>query len=99
MYRVKKKLKKIRKIYKHISAEGRQRKCRCAAIHLFEETLTYAEFPSEHGPRIRTNNVIKRLNREIRSCTRVVGCFLDGNSALMLGCARLRHVADTSIAG
>ena len=27
-----------------------------------EETLTYCEFPSEHWPRIRTNNVIERLN-------------------------------------
>ena len=27
-----------------------------------EETLTYCEFPSEHWTRIRTNNVIERLN-------------------------------------
>lgn len=59
------------------------------------ETLTYADFPSEHWTRIRTNNVIERLNREIRKRTRVVGCFPDGNSALMLVCARLRHVAGT----
>ena len=60
-----------------------------------EETLTYCGFPSEHWTRIRTNNVIERLNREIRRRTRVVGCFPDGNSALMLVCARLRHVAGT----
>ena len=30
---------------------------------------------------------------EIRRRTRVVGTFPDGNSALMLVCARLRHVA------
>ncbi len=60
-----------------------------------EETLTYCDFPSEHWTRIRTNNVIERLNREIRSRTRVVGCFPNGNSALMLVCARLRHVAGT----
>ena len=53
-----------------------------------EETLTYCDFPSEHWTRIRTNNVIERL-------TRVVGSFPDGNSALMLVCARLRHVAGT----
>ena len=34
-------------------------------------------------------------NREIRRRTRVVGTFPDGNSALMLVCARLRHVAGT----
>lgn len=60
-----------------------------------EETLTYADFPFEHWTRIRTNNVIERLNREIRRRTRVVGTFPDGNSALMLVCARLRHVAGT----
>ena len=60
-----------------------------------EETLTYCDFPSEHWTRIRTNNVVERLNREIRRRTRVVGTFPDGNSALMLVCARLRHVAGT----
>ena len=60
-----------------------------------EETLTYCDFPNEHWTRIRTNNVIERLNREIRRRTRVVGTFPDGNSALMLVCARLRHVAST----
>ncbi len=60
-----------------------------------EETLTCCAFPSEHWTRIRTNNVIERLNREIRRRTRVVGTFPDGSSALMLVCARLRHVAGT----
>ena len=44
---------------------------------------------------MRTDNVIERLNREVRRRTRVVGCFPDVNSALMLVCARLRHVAGT----
>lgn len=62
---------------------------------VIEETLTYCDFPMEHWNKIRTNNVIERLNREIRRRTRVVGAFPDGNSALMLACARLRHVAGT----
>lgn len=45
-----------------------------------EETLTYCDFPSEHWTRIRTNNVIERLNREIRRRTRVVGSFPDGSA-------------------
>ena len=58
------------------------------------ETTTYLldEFPDGHRRRIRTNNMIERLNREIRRRTRVVGSFPDGNSALMLGCARIRYV-------
>ena len=38
-----------------------------------EETLTYCDFPSAHWTKIRTNNVIERMNREIRRRTRVVG--------------------------
>ena len=30
------------------------------------ETLTYTSFPMQHWTRIRTNNAIERLNREIR---------------------------------
>ena len=61
-----------------------------------EETLTYMDFPSEHWLRIRTNNVIERVNREIKRRTRVIGTFPDGQSALMLVCARLRHIASNS---
>ena len=53
-------------------------------------------FPSEHWSRIRTNNTLERLNKEIRRRTRVVGTFPDGESALMLVCARLRYVAASS---
>ena len=58
-----------------------------------EETLTYMSFPQEHWLRIRTNNPLERIMREIRRRTQVVGCFPDGESALMLTAARLRHVA------
>lgn len=57
------------------------------------ETLTYMDFPQAHWTKLRSNNVIERLNREIRRRTRVVGTFPDGHSALMLVCARLRYVA------
>jgi transposase-like protein len=60
-----------------------------------EETLAYYQFPVEHWRRIRTNNPMERIMREIRRRTRVVGCFPDGESALMLVAARLRHIAGT----
>ena len=60
-----------------------------------EETLTYYAFPSEHWLKIRTNNMLERLNREIRRRTQAVGTSPDGESALMLVCARLRHVTGT----
>jgi transposase-like protein len=59
------------------------------------ETLTYMSFPHEHWLKIRSNNAIERLNREIRRRTRVVGSFPDANSALMLVCARLRYMEDS----
>jgi transposase-like protein len=59
------------------------------------ETLSYMAFPREHWTRIRTNNVLERLMREIRRRTRVVGNFPDGQAAVMLVAARLRHVAGT----
>jgi transposase-like protein len=61
-----------------------------------EDTLAYLAFPREHWRRIRTNNPLERLNREIRRRTRVVGAFPDGNSAVMLISARLRHVSGTA---
>ena len=61
-----------------------------------EETLTYTDFPTQHWTRIRTNNAIERLNRKIKRRTRAIGIFPDGQSALMLVCARLRHVATTN---
>ena len=41
-------------------------------LDVYKRQLTYCDFPSEHWTRIRTNNVIERLNREIRRRTRVV---------------------------
>jgi len=59
------------------------------------ETLAYYDFPSAHWRRIRTNNPLERILREVRRRTRVVGAFPDGHSALMLIAARLRHIAGT----
>jgi transposase-like protein len=60
-----------------------------------DETLSYYEFPREHWRNIRTNNPLERIMKEIRRRTRVVGCFPDSKSALMLVAARLRHIAGT----
>ena len=43
-----------------------------------EKTLIYCDFLREPWTRIRTNNAIERLNREIRRRTRVVGrCLIN----------------------
>ncbi len=64
------------------------------ASHI-QETLTFFGYPQSHWSRLKTNNPLERIMREIRRRTRVVGAFPDGNSALMLVAARLRHIAGT----
>ena len=59
------------------------------------ETLAYYAFPEEHSRRIRTNNPLERIMREIRRGIRVVGALPDGNSALNLAAAKLKHIAGT----
>jgi hypothetical protein len=61
-----------------------------------DETLTYYAFSEEHWRRIRSNNPPECILREIRRRTRVVGVFPDGQSALYLAAARLRHIAGTA---
>lgn len=60
----------------------------------FAEALAYTDFPPERWRRIRTNNGIERINREIRRRTRAVGTFPDGNSAPMPVTARLKYIVE-----
>ena len=63
------------------------------AVH---ETLTYYGFPDIHWQKIRTNNPLELIMKEIRRRTRVVGAFPDGQSCLNLAAARLRYIAGTT---
>ena len=81
--------------YRIQAAQLRERKLASAARTLergIDETLSYYAFPGSHWRKIRTNNTLERLNREIRRRTNVVGSFPDGQAALMLVAARLRYV-------
>jgi putative transposase len=80
-----------------IDALRRQRMQRAAELvddHV-AETLTYYAFPDSHWIKLKTNNPLERLMREIRRRTKVVGAFPDGQSCLNLAAARLRHIAGT----
>ena len=61
--------------------------------HSIGETLTFYAFPDIHWRKIRTNNPLERIMKEIRRRTRVVGAFPDGESCLNLAAARLRYIA------
>ena len=56
----------------------------------------YYAFPDIHWQKIRTNNPLERIMKEIRGRTRVVGAFRDGQSCLNLAAARLRYIAGTA---
>lgn len=58
----------------------------------FAETLANTEFPPGRWRRIRTNDGVERINREIRRRTRFVKTFPDGNATLMLVTARLKFI-------
>ena len=83
----------------YVEAKLTEMKLKKAAVMVRDgipETLEYMHFPDEHWRHIRTNNPLERIMREIRRRTRVVGSFPDGNSALMLVAARLRHISGSN---
>ena len=57
--------------------------------------IIYIECHQLYWRKIRTNNGLERIMKEIRRRTRVVGSFPDGYSAIMLVGARLRHISTT----
>ena len=89
-------LEKAESVAKDMEARKLREAAKCLRAGI-GETTTYLldDYPREHRRRIRTNNMIERLNREIRRRTRVVGSFPDGRSALMLICARVRYVTSS----
>ena len=80
---------------KAIHAQETKATAEAKASAVVAETLTYYTFPDCHWIKIRTNNPLERIMREIRRRTRVVGAFPDGQSYLNLAAARLRHIAGT----
>ena len=68
-----------------VAGEMEERKLKAAANRLrggVGETAAclLPGFPANHGIKLRTDNMVERLNKEIRRRTRVVGGFPDSNS-------------------
>ncbi len=63
------------------------------------ESLVVFLFPEEHRKKIRTSNVLERLNKEIRRRTRVVSIFPNEASCLRLISAVLMEISDDWLSG
>lgn len=63
-------------------------------INAEEDILAYMVFPREHWTRIYSNNVLERLNKEVKRRTNVVGVFPDAASVIRLVGAVLMEQAD-----
>jgi transposase-like protein len=61
--------------------------------------LNYTAFPKAHQKRIRTTNVMERINRELKRRTRVVGAFPSDQSLLRLAGSILRDINEEWITG
>ena len=58
------------------------------------EGFTAFQFPAEHWRRIRTSNVLERINKEIRQRTRVASIFPNDASCLRLVSAVLMEISE-----
>ena len=59
-----------------------------------EDALTYLSFPSLDARKVSSNNMLERLNKEIRRRTRVVGIFPNPGSCLRLVTAYLMEYSE-----
>lgn len=63
------------------------------------EGLTVFYFPKSHQRRIRTANLLERLNQEVKRRTRVVGIFPNQAACLRLVSAVLMEKSETWLIG
>ena len=61
--------------------------------------LNYTAFPKAHGKRLRTTNVMERVNKELKRRTRVVGAFPSEHALMRLAGAILRDINEEWVTG
>lgn len=61
--------------------------------------LSYTAFPKQHGKRLRTTNMLERVNRELKRRTKVAGVFPNEESLLRLVGSILMDVNEEWVTG
>ena len=61
--------------------------------------MSYTAFPKEHAKRIRTTNMMERVNKELKRRTKVVGAFPNEESLLRLAGSILMDINEEWVTG
>ncbi len=61
--------------------------------------MSYTAFPKQHGKRIRTTNLMERVNKELKRRTKVVGAFPNEESLLRLVGSILMDINEEWVTG
>jgi len=82
---------------------GMKQEAPCVAANTIERFLpglmSYTAFPKQHGKRIRTTNLMERVNKELKRRTKVVGAFPNEESLLRLVGSILMDINEEWVTG
>ena len=69
-------------------------------IERFKDSLNnYQAFPEEHWKRIRTTNIMERINKELKRRSKVVGAFPNQEALMRLGVSILIDMNEEWLTG
>jgi len=63
------------------------------------DLMNYRGFPKEHWRRIRTTNILERVNKEMKRRSKVAGAFPNGESLMRLAVSILIDINEEWITG
>ena len=61
--------------------------------------MSYTAFPKQHGKRLKTTNLMERVNKELKRRTKVIGAFPNEESLLRLVGSILMDINEEWVTG